>query len=124
MGVTLHLTAPSLRWQEGGLHLGWRYARKPGVAGVGPAEFFALIVRPDKASESEAGGRAKSGFGEELFVGIEVRHGQHAEAEGCAGWEGNGVMCSRQEMPSHFDRRVQAPAWMLAMAMATRVRSK
>ena len=72
--------------EEGGLHLGWRFVRKPGASGAGPSEFIALIVRPDKASEPE-GGRARRGAGQELAVGIE------------------------------------APAWMLAMAMATRVRS-
>ena len=76
--------------QGGGLHLGWRYVRKPGVpAGLGrPKEFVALIVRPDKSSEPEATGRAKLPTAEELMVGIE------------------------------------APAWMMALAMATRVRSK
>ena len=72
--------------EESGLHLGWRFVRKPGASGAGPSEFIALIVRPDKASEPE-GGRARRGAGQELAVGIE------------------------------------APAWMLAMAMATRVRS-
>jgi hypothetical protein len=73
---------------ESGLHLGWRYVRKPNAQGTGPTEFVALIVRPDKSAEAEADGRAKVGVGQELAVGIE------------------------------------APSWMLAMAMATRVRSK
>ena len=72
---------------ESGLHLGWRYVRKPNAQGTGPTEFVALIVRPDKSAEAEADGRAKVGVGQELAVGIE------------------------------------APSWMLAMAMATRVRS-
>ena len=73
---------------ERGLHLGWRYVRKPEARGVGPAEFVALIVRPDKSSEAEADGKAKMGVAQDLAVGID------------------------------------APAWMLAMAMATRVRRK
>lgn len=74
--------------QGGGLHLGWRYVRKPGMSALGPDEFIALIVRPEKSSDAEASGRAKLPTADELMVGIE------------------------------------APAWMLAMAMATRVRSK
>ena len=72
---------------DAGLHVGWRFVRKPGVSGA-PAEFIALIVRPDKSSEEPASGRARLDLAQELTVGIE------------------------------------APAWMLAMAMATRVRSK
>ena len=74
--------------EDGGLHLGWRFVRKPGASWAGPLEFIALIVRPDKSSELEDSSRARRGVGQELAVGIE------------------------------------APAWMLAMAMATRVRSK
>ena len=75
--------------QGGGLHLGWRYVRKPGMpTTLGPEEFVALIVRSEKSSEPEANGRAKLPTKEELMVGIE------------------------------------APAWMMAMALATRVRSK
>ena len=74
--------------EDGGLHLGWRFVRKPGASWAGPLEFIALIVRPDKSSELEDSSRARRGVGQELEVGIE------------------------------------APAWMLAMAMATRVRSK
>ena len=73
--------------EDSGLHLGWRFVRKPGASWAGPLEFIALIVRPDKSSEEDS--RARRGVGgQELAVGIE------------------------------------APAWMLAMAMATRVRSK
>ena len=74
--------------EDSGLHLGWRFVRKPGASWAGPLEFIALIVRPDKSSELEGDSRARRGVGQELAVGIE------------------------------------APAWMLAMAMATRVRSK
>ena len=73
--------------EDSGLHLGWRFVRKPGASWAGPSEFIALIVRPDKSSEEDSRARRAVG-GQELAVGIE------------------------------------APAWMLAMAMATRVRSK
>ena len=57
------------------LHLGWVYERKAGAVGPGPAQFVALIVRPEQEVERCAGAQcAKEPLASQLSVGIEAPH--------------------------------------------------
>jgi len=93
---------------DGAKHLGWRFDRKPGALGLGPASFVALIVRSE-SSEAEPAGSVASH--EPLAVAAAV--GSDDTEEDVA------ALVVPQPLPVGLD----APGWLLKMVVAVTARS-
>lgn len=96
---------------EAAKHLGWRFSRKPGAAGFGPASFVALIVRSEG---SEVEPTAALGAREPLAAAVAVSDDAPFDAE-----PSDAETAEPMPLPVGMD----APAWMLKMVVAITARA-